>query len=947
MNPANLQSQASVYNPKDIEQNWYNFWETQGYFKPNCRFKNSEKYSEKYSIVIPPPNVTGSLHMGHAFQYTIMDILIRFNRMDGKETLWQMGTDAAGIATQMIVERQLNQQNIKRTDLTREEFVSKVWEWKEKSGGRISKQIRRLGASVDWTRERFTMDQQMQDAVNKAFIELYDQGLIYRGNRLVNWDPVLQTALSDLEVENTEKPGHIWHIKYPLVNNTEHIIVATTRPETLLGDTAVAVNPQDPRYKDLIGREIALPLTNRKIPIIADDYVDIEFGTGAVKITPAHDFNDFEVGKRHNLAILNIFTPDAKLNNEVPEAYQNKTREEARKIILKDLESLGLLLKTEDHIFKLPIGDRSGAIVEPYLIPQWYIKIEPLAEPARTVVNNKTINFVPENYINMYNSWMDNLQDWCISRQLWWGNRIPAWYDKQDINNKTNIYVAESKQAAIKKYNLAPSTELVQESDTLDTWFAAALWPAASLGWPSNFDEHFFPTNVLVTGFDIIFFWVARMIMMGLHFNKTIPFKDVYFTGLIRDSQGQKMSKSKGNVLDPLDLIDGISLDELLEQRTGSMMQPKLAEKVSAQTKKEFPNGILPYGTDALRFTLCALASASRNINFDLKRMEGYRNFCNKLWNATRFVLMNTENKEINLDFNISSQITQLTLADQWILSELQNTILITREHLANYRFDLLAQSLYEFVWDQYCDWYLELSKATIGLNSTASSNQQANTRFILLYVLENILRLLHPVIPFITEELWQKLKIILRISSESIMIADYSVVNNNFIQTKAVANIYFIKNIIMTIRNIRGEMNISPAKTIEQIYLKNLTNEEQEILSNNKQYINLLAKVDQINFNLPDTQQTTPLCATGIIQHIEVLIPMAGLIDVKAESERLNREINKSQQEYLKLSQRLENPNFTDKAPLTVVTAEREKLAELKITVEKLEKKIQDLKNI
>ncbi len=941
----------TVYNPKDIEQNWYNLWEKNGYFKPVAN-----KNAETYSIVIPPPNVTGSLHMGHAFQYTLMDILIRVNRMDGLETLWQMGTDAAGIATQMVVERQLNQQNIKRTDLSREEFVEKVWQWKEQSGGRISQQIRRLGASVDWSGEKFTMDTSVQNAVNKTFVELYDKGLIYRGNRLVNWDPVLHTALSDLEVENIEKPGSLWHIKYPLVDSndssdsSDYVVIATTRPETLLGDTAVAVNPNDPRYANYIGKKIALPLTNRQIPIIADEYVDLEFGTGAVKITPAHDFNDFEVGKRHNLEVLNIFTVDAKINHNAPIQYQNLTREQARKAVLKDLEQNNLLVKTQDHLLKLPIGDRSGTVIEPYLVPQWYIKIEPLANPAREVVNNKTINFVPENYVNMYNSWMNELQDWCISRQLWWGNRIPAWYD---TNN--NIYVAATKDEAISKYKLDKNIQLTQDPDTLDTWFAASLWPAASLGWPDSQENYnkFYPTNVLITGFDIIFFWVARMIMMGLHFNNNIPFKEVYFTGLIRDSHGQKMSKSKGNIIDPLDLIDGITLEDLIAKRSTGLMQDKLANSIINQTKKEYPNGISSYGTDALRFTLCALASQSRNINFDLKRMDGYRNFCNKLWNASRFVMMNTE-KELG-DIN---SLDKLTLPDQWILSLLQDTIVKTREHIKSYRFDLLAQGLYEFVWDQYCDWYLELSKVVLNNTDASDSNlieQQKNTRFVLLYVLEQILKLLHPIIPFITEELWQKVDARLNTadrnnSFKSIMIQPYPEYKTEYVNTKVEADIELIKNIIVAVRNIRGEMNVSPAKVIPKIYLK-LTSDLAsknllDVINTSKNYINLLAKSQNLEV-LSDSSVQLPLCASNIVNNIEILVPMAELIDVAAESARLDREISKLQLEYEKLSLKLTNQEFLSRAPAAIVTAEKARLADMELSLQKLKEKQADINNI
>lgn len=930
----NNQQLEKTYNPKEIEQNWYNIWESKNYFKPSIT-----NGSEKFSIVIPPPNVTGSLHMGHAFQYTIMDIMIRYNRMSGKKTLWQMGTDAAGIATQMVVERQLNQQNIKRTDLSRAEFIDKVWEWKAQSGSTITKQIRRLGASVDWSGERFTMDEGMCNAVNKAFIELYEQGLIYRGERLVNWDPVLHTALSDLEVENIEQAGKLWYIKYPVLNsdntvNDEYIIIATTRPETLLGDTAVAVNPEDPRYQHFINKKIALPLTDRHIPIIADHYVDKEFGTGAVKITPAHDFNDFEVGSRHNLPILNILTVDAKLNNNVPVKYQNLTREAARKAVLADLEEQQLLVKVQDHTLKVPIGDRSGTVIEPYLVPQWYVKIAPLAKDARETVNNSTIKFVPENYVNMYNSWMNNLQDWCISRQLWWGNRIPAWYDK----NK-NVYVAISEQAAREKYNLPTHTVLKQEEDTLDTWFAAALWPMASLGWPENTTnlKDFYPTDVLVTGFDIIFFWVARMIMMGLHYNN-IPFKTVYFTGLIRDSNGQKMSKSKGNIIDPLDLIDGITLDELLAKRTSNLMQPKVAEKIKQQTIKEFPNGIPAFGTDALRFTLCALASHSRNINFDLKRIEGYRNFCNKLWNATRFVLMNTAGINISANINLTKEFDSLTIADKWILSALQETIANANNYINSYRFDLLAQSLYEFVWDQYCDWYLELSKTT--LNNNTNNSLQTNTKLVLLTVLEHILRLLHPITPFITEELWQ---IINNNSEQSIMLQAYPTASDSCVSANAVAQIQLIKDIILTIRNIRGEMKISPAKIIDKIYIKNTkTSNLKELITDCLGYIKSLTKVQEIIFidtcvdNNNDYNPTT--CATGLTNDLEISIPLAGLIDLTAEKNRLSKEILKLKTEFSKLNDKISNPGFLAKAPAAVVNQEKNKLEEIKNSVEKLE---------
>lgn len=915
-----------TYSPHDIEQKWYQTWEKNGYFKPTAN--SSSDNPDTYSIVIPPPNVTGSLHMGHAFQYTLMDTLIRYNRMNGKQTLWQMGTDAAGIATQMVVERQLNQQNIKRTDLTRDEFVDKVWQWKEQSGNRINEQIKRLGASVDWSDNRFTMDEGTTKAVNKAFIELYEQGLIYRGERLVNWDPVLHTALSDLEVENVEKQGNLWHIKYPLENSDEYVVMATTRPETLLGDTAVAVSPSDERYKHIVGKNIKLPLTDRTIPVISDFYVDQEFGTGVVKITPAHDFNDFEVGKRNNLPLINILTIDAKINHNAPEQYQGLTREQARKQVLKDLEEQGLLVKTEPHNNKVPIGDRSGSIIEPYLVPQWYVKVEPLAEHARKVVNDKDVNFVPENYVNMYNSWMNDLQDWCISRQLWWGNRIPAWYDENG-----NHYVAETKEDAITKYNLDPNTKLEQEQDTLDTWFAASLWPAASLGWPENIDHYnkFYPTNVLVTGFDIIFFWVARMLMMGLHFNKQVPFKDVYITGLIRDSHGQKMSKSKGNIIDPLDLIDGIALDDLVAKRTSNMMQPKMAEKIAKQTEKEFPSGIMPFGSDALRFTLCALASHSRNINFDLKRIEGYRNFCNKLWNAARFVFMNTEDKPVaSFKDTNNIDISQFSNADKWILAELQNTIEKSNNYIKSYRFDLLAQSLYEFTWDYYCDWYLELSKADLN-SENISEPSKANTRFTLLFVLENILKLLHPITPYITEEVWQKVAGLLDLSNkkDSIMLSQYPVANQNYIDNNATESIKLIQDTIVAIRNIRGELNVSPAKKIEKVYIKTDDSIKCTTLEANLEYIYSLAKIDEL-ICIASNVKDIPECSTQITHDMQVLIPLAGLIDIEAENTRLSKEIIKLDAELLKISGKLNNKNFVGKAPKAVVDKEKARLDEI-----------------
>jgi len=731
-----------TFEPQSIEQQCYKSWEEAGLFKASGS-------GDPYCILLPPPNVTGSLHMGHGFQQTIMDALTRYHRMKGDNTLWQVGTDHAGIATQMVVERQLNAQGKTRHDLGREDFIKKVWEWKEHSGGTITGQMRRLGTSPDWSREVFTMDEDLSKAVTEVFVKLHEEGLIYRGKRLVNWDPVLHTAVSDLEVLNEEEDGHMWHMRYPLADGSGELVVATTRPETMLGDTAVAVHPDDERYQDFIGKEIKLPITGRLIPVIADDYVDQEFGTGCVKITPAHDFNDYDMGKRHNLPMINILTDDAKINDDAPEAYRGLDRFDARKQIVADLDAQGALVKIEPHKLKVPRGDRTGAVIEPYLTDQWYVAVESLAKPAIEAVESGEIRFVPENWNKTYYQWMHNIQDWCISRQLWWGHRIPAWYDENG-----NVFVGRTEEEVREKHGLGSDVTLSQDDDVLDTWFSSALWPFATMGWPEETPdlETFVPSSVLVTGFDIIFFWVARMIMMTKKFTGKIPFKDIYITGLIRDESGDKMSKSKGNVLDPIDLIDGIDIESLVTKRTAGMMQPQLAEKIAKRTRKQFPDGIQAYGTDALRFTFAAMASTSRDINFDMARVEGYRNFCNKIWNASRFVLMNTEEHDTGRD---GGEMV-LSMADRWIWAKFQQTLVEFEKALEDYRFDIAAQTVYEFTWNQFCDWYLELTKPVLN-NDASTEAEKRGTRHTLINVLESLLRLLHPLMPFITDTIWQR----------------------------------------------------------------------------------------------------------------------------------------------------------------------------------------------
>jgi valyl-tRNA synthetase len=908
---------AKTYDPQSIEQHWYKTWDSAGYFAPSGK-------GDPYCIVLPPPNVTGSLHMGHGFGFTLIDVLIRYQRMCGKNTLWQGGTDHAGIATQMVVERQLNQIGQTRHDIGRSMFVEKIWKWKEESGGNISRQLRRLGASIDWTRERFTMDDELSHAVRHVFIQLFEEGLIYRGKRLVNWDPVLLTAISDLEVINEEEEGKLWHIRYPLTDGKGHVIVATTRPETLLGDVAVAVHPDDERYQHLIGKHVKLPLTDRTIPIIADTYVDPLFGTGCVKITPAHDFNDYDVGTRHGFTPINIFTPTAHLNENAPKQFQGLERFEARKKIVAALEAAELIEKVDKHTLKVPRGDRSHAVIEPYLTYQWYVKSKILAEPAIRAVENGDVRFVPETWNKTYYQWMHNIEDWCISRQLWWGHRIPVWYDADG-----NSYVGQDEQDARKRHHLSADVRLTQDEDVLDTWFSSSLWPFSALGWPKETPDLklFFPTHTLVTGFDIIFFWVARMIMMSLKFTGKAPFRDVYITGLIRDAEGHKMSKSKGNVLDPIDLIDGISLDDLVQKRTYGLMQPAMAQKIEKNTRKEFPDGIPSFGTDALRFTFCSVASYTREIRFDINRLAGYRNFCNKLWNASRYVMMNVNEP-------ITSDKMLFSLADKWIVSRLQHTIKEATAALDIYRYDLFAQAIYDFTWNEYCDWYLELSKPV--LTSTESTPEMLNgTRYTLIHVLETILRLIHPIMPFITEEIWQRIAPLAGISGQSIMLAQYPQLDESKINDTAEAELEWLKSVIISIRTIRSEMNIAPGKPLPILFRKG-TEVDKRYFNQHRQSLTSLAKLDSMNWL--NASDTPPLSATAFVGELEIFIPMAGFINKDEETARLKREIAKLEKEQLQIQNKLQNPQFIDRAPADVVDKERGKLADIEMTMGKLQ---------
>ena len=941
----------TTYNPTAIEQSWYEYWERGNHFAPSGT-------GSPYCIMIPPPNVTGTLHMGHAFQDTVMDTLIRYHRMKGDNTLWQPGTDHAGIATQMVVERQLAAQQKSRHDLGREKFIEKVWQWKEESGGQITRQLRRMGTSPDWSRERFTMDEGLSDAVSEVFVSLYDEGLIYRGKRLVNWDPVLHTALSDLEVLSEEENGHLWHLRYPLTDGpaegVTHLIVATTRPETMLGDSAVAVHPEDERYNKLIGKTVTLPLTGRVIPVIADDYVDPEFGSGCVKITPAHDFNDYAMGQRHNLEIINIFNDNAEINDDAPQAYRGMDRYVARKQIVKDLKELDLLERIDDHKLMVPRGDRSNAVVEPYLTDQWYVDLTTetqadgrpggralITTPSIDAVKNGSIKFVPENWSKTYYQWLDNIEDWCISRQIWWGHRIPAWYDTDG-----NVYVAQSEAEVRDKYQLAADVALSQDEDVLDTWFSSGLWPFSTLGWPEQTDalKTWYPTSVLVTGFDIIFFWVARMIMFGTKFmDGEVPFKEVYIHGLVRDANGQKMSKSKGNVLDPLDIIDGITLDELLEKRTANMMQEHLADKIAKQTRKEFADGIPGFGTDALRFTFAILASTGRDIRFDLKRVEGYRNFCNKLWNATRYVLMNTE------DFDASKATdnnVELSLADKWIISLLQQLEQQVAGHLDNYRLDLAAKEIYEFAWNEYCDWYLELAKPTLGSDAQApiTEAQKLGTQRTLLRVLETLLRLSHPIMPYITEELWQKVAPKAGITGDTIMQQAYPVCDPERINTEAVSEVEWIKSFILGIRKIRAEYDIAPGKALP-VLCENASADNALKVERHHDLLQALAKTETINVLTDDN--TAPESATALVGEMRILIPLAGLIDPVAENERLNRESARLEKEKGRLQGKLGNESFVAKAPAEVVEKEKQKLEEVLVALDQLKSQKERLKSL
>jgi valyl-tRNA synthetase len=936
-----------TYQPQDIEQRWYQQWERNGYFAPQGDGK-------PYCIMIPPPNVTGTLHMGHGFNQMVIDTLIRYHRMKGDKTLYQPGTDHAGIATQMVVERQLLAQGVTRHDLGRDAFLEKVWAWKEQSGDTINRQLRRLGTSPEWSRQRFTMDDGLSEAVREVFVRLHEEGLIYRGKRLVNWDTVLHTAVSDLEVESVEENGHMWHFRYSIADaagnaTDEFLTVATTRPETLLGDSAVAVNPKDERYQHLIGKNVVLPLVGRLIPVVGDDYADPEKGTGCVKITPAHDFNDYQVGKRHGLPLINIFTVDACINDVAPEQYQGLERYAARKQIVADMDALGLLAKIEDHKLMVPRGDRSNTVLEPYLTDQWYVDLTretlddgrpggktAIAQPAIDVVANGQVRFIPNQWVNTYNHWMNNLDDWCISRQLWWGHRIPAWYD-----DAGNVYVGRNEADVRSKHNLPDTLALRQDEDVLDTWFSSALWPFSTLGWPNTDAQalkDFYPTSTLVTGFDIIFFWVARMVMFGLKFTGDVPFRDVYIHGMVRDAEGAKMSKSKGNVLDPLDIIDGIDLEALVAKRTSGMMQPQLAAKIEKATRKEFAEGISAHGTDALRIMFASVATAGRDIRLDMQRLEGYRNFCNKLWNAARYVLMQCEDQDTGLDDSLP---VELSAADRWIISLLQQTQAEVADHLDNYRFDLAVKAMYEFSWHEYCDWYLELTKPIM---SKANDNAAAKrgTRQTLVRVLEAALRLMHPIMPYITEEIWQNIKGLAGVSGDSIMLQPYPVADMSKVDAAALAEIEWVKAFIMGIRRIRSEMDIKPGQVLD-VLLQNWSASDQAMYATSEAFARTLAKIGSVTWL--EAGADAPESATALVGEMQILIPLAGLIDKDAEIARLNKEIEKLQKNLGGLEGRLNNPAFADKAPAAVLEQTRKQADEQRVALGQLQGQLEKIR--
>ncbi len=910
------------YEPSSTETEIYENWEKSDFFKAQ-----PDESKESFCIMIPPPNVTGTLHMGHGFQNTLMDALIRHKRMSGFDTLWQVGVDHAGIATQMVVERQLEAEGLSREEIGRDEFEKKVWLWKEKSGNKITQQLRRLGASVDWSREAFTMSDDLSTAVKEVFIELYDQGLIYKGERLVNWDTVLETALSDLEVSSEEENGSLWYIDY-FTSDGEKLTVATTRPETLLGDTALAVNPEDERYKGQIGKMALLPIVNREIPIIADSYVEAEFGTGCVKITPAHDFNDFEMGKRHGLEVINILNFDGTLNDKVPDKYQNLNIEDARKLILEDLNTIGQLNKTEPHKVQIPRSERSNSILQPLLTNQWFVNVEKLSQEAIRVVKENETEFIPKNWENTYFAWMKDIQDWCISRQLWWGHRIPAWFDKDD-----NLYVGESEKAVREKYNL-DNIELKQDEDVLDTWFSSALWTFSTLGWPKkeNLLSRYHPTSVLVTGFDIIFFWVARMIMMTTHFINEVPFKKILIHGLIKDSEGQKMSKSKGNTLDPLDIIDGINLDDLIKKRTEGLMQPKMKDRIIKQTKKEFPNGIEAYGTDALRLTFCSLATGGRDINFDIKRVEGYRNFCNKLWNAARFIDLNIDN------YGISKKRSESSI-DSWIDYKFNQTVKKVDQSMNEFRFDLATKAIYEFIWYEFCDWFIELQKISLRKNDM----NKAEIVRSLVDILEKTLRLAHPIMPFITEEIWKQFKVHHNSTHESIMISEYPLGSENTSE-RDYQSVEWLKDIVSGIRNIRGELLIKPSIKISSIF-KGGDQLDKENLNEIGGYIQKLCGLKEIIWVEESSQDIPSSIFTR--DNLKVMIPLEGLIDAKEEMQRLNKRISKLIQEKEMLGRKLSNQNFVENAPKDLVEAQNDRFSVLSKELENLVLQIKEIKKM